>query len=194
MDESNSETVIRLLSELPGIGPKTAERLAFFLMEEKNRGVALSLASCIKTVAENITFCTKCFNFAEDDLCPICSNDDRNKGVVCVVDTPKDLVAIEKTGGFQGTYHVLQNNLFSTNDNTLDFLLAKFDTTDILEVVIALNTTHSGQLLGEKISKAAEERNIKVTRISVGIPIGSNLEFISPETLAQALNFRQKFQ
>jgi recombination protein RecR len=189
--KDNASELISLLSELPGIGPKTAERMAFFLMEAPNRGVAASLASCLLEAAEKTTYCRECFNFTESDTCSICQNPKRLRSIICVVDSPKDLVAIEKGGEYKGSYHVLNNSLYSETDNTLDFLLKRLKRGIVREVIVATSADSHGDFIHSTLSREAP-KDIKVSRICIGIPIGASIEFISPETLAKALSNRQQ--
>lgn len=192
-EKDNTSNLISLFGELPGIGPKTAERMAFFLMEASNRGVAAGLASSLRDVMEKTTYCRECFNFAESDLCSICQSSKRNKSIICLVDTPKDLIAIEKGGEYKGTYHVLSNSLYSETENTFDYLLKRIKQGTIREIIVATSADSKGDFIFSRLNQEVP-KSVKVSRISIGIPIGASIEFVSPETLSKAISSRNQLK
>lgn len=193
-----SESVTRLidrLSRLPGIGRKSAERLAYHLLRVPI-SEALELSEAIRQVRENVHYCKTCFNLAESDRCRICSDPSRDQNVLCVVEQPRDLMALEQAGTFRGLYHVLLGKI-SPLDNigpdqlTIEALVNRISGSRIREVIMATNPTVEGDGTALFISNLLSDLDLKVTKLARGITTGSNLEYTNKEILADALSARQ---
>ena len=185
--------LIEELSKLPGIGPKTAQRLAFHIINMP-KDQAAGLASAIVDARENIRYCSQCFNLTDSELCPICRNEKRNKKVIMVVETPRDLAAYEQTGKYEGGYHVLHGAIspmlgIGPNDIRLKELMLRLQG-DVDEVIIATNSSLEGETTAMYISKLIKPTGIKVSRIASGVPVGGDLEYIDEVTLLRALEGR----
>ena len=185
--------LIEELSKLPGIGSKSAQRLAFHIINMP-REQAAGLASAIVDARENIRYCSQCYNLTDSELCPICRNDKRNKKVIMVVETPRDLAAYEKTGKYEGVYHVLHGAIspmlgIGPNDIRLKELMLRLQG-DVDEVIIATNSSLEGETTAMYISKLIKPTGIKVSRIASGVPVGGDLEYIDEGTLLRALEGR----
>lgn len=194
-----AEPIMRLIQEfskLPGIGEKTATRLAIHILNSSN-GYAAALAKSLIDVKEKIKVCRECFNMSDKEICSICSDLNRRDDVVCVIEGINDLAAIEKTGGFKGRYHVLHGVLsplkgIGPDDVKIMELVKKVEKGDIKEVIIATNPNVDGEATALYITKVLKSFNIKVTRIATGIPMGSDLEYIDAVTLGIALEGRRE--
>jgi recombination protein RecR len=179
---------------MPGIGPKSAERIAFHILRLPH-SEAKALAYSILKVKENIRFCRLCGNLSEEDLCGICDGPGRDKEVICVVEQPTDIMAIEKSGAFLGLYHVLGGALspldgVGPEDLRIAELLSRIRTQKIKEVIIATDSDSEGETTALYLSRVLKKEKIKVTRIAYGLPMGSNLEYADQVTLARALKGR----
>ena len=184
---------IEELSKLPGIGPKSAQRLAFHIINMPKEQVG-GLASAIVEARENIQYCSQCYNLTDSDVCPICRDERRNKKIIMVVETPRDLAAYEKTGKYEGVYHVLHGAIspmlgIGPNEIRLKELMLRLQG-DIDEVIIATNSTLEGETTAMYISKLIKPTGIKVSRIASGVPVGGDLEYIDEVTLLRALEGR----
>ena len=194
-----SETIERLMEafgRLPGIGARTAERLAFHLLKASDEE-AMGLAQAIRDVKTKIRPCRECFNIAEGDLCAICADPQRDKSVVCVVEQPKDLLQIESTGAYRGVYHVLMGHIaplegIEPEDLTLDALEQRVRRGDIREVILATNPTVAGDGTSLHIQRMLESTGVSVTRLARGLPTGGQIEYASKSILTDALNERRK--
>lgn len=189
------QDLIDALGRLPGIGPKSAQRIAFHLLkvdaEEANR-----LARAITVAKERIGFCQKCFNLAEGELCPICSDERRDTHVLCVVEEPRDVVAIERTREFRGRYHVLGgaiDHLQGVGPEQLRIkeLLARIGDEQVTEVIICTNPNLEGEATALYLTKVLEVPGLTVTRIASGLPVGGDLEYADELTLGRALEGRR---
>ena len=185
--------LIEELSKLPGIGSKSAQRLAFHIINMP-KDQAAGLASAIVDAREYIRYCSQCFNLTDSELCPICRNEKRNKKVIMVVETPRDLAAYEKTGKYEGVYHVLHGAIspmlgIGPNDIRLKELMLRLQG-DVDEVIIATNSSLEGETTAMYISKLIKPTGIKVSRIASGVPVGGDLEYIDEVTLLRALEGR----
>lgn len=178
---------------LPGIGSKTAQRLAFHILnmpkEDANR-----LASAITQARENVRYCKQCFTLTDDELCPICKDEKRNHKVIMVVENTRDLAAYEKTGKYDGVYHVLHGAIspmlgIGPGDIRLKELMQRLQG-DVDEVIIATNSSLEGETTAMYISKLIKPTGIKATRIASGVPVGGDLEYIDEVTLLRALEGR----
>ena len=190
---SQISRLIEELSKLPGIGPKSAQRLAFHIINMPKEQVG-GLASAIVEERENIQYCSQCYNLTDSDVCPICRDERRNKKIIMVVETPRDLAAYEKTGKYEGVYHVLHGAIspmlgIGPNEIRLKELMLRLQG-DIDEVIIATNSTLEGETTAMYISKLIKPTGIKVSRIASGVPVGGDLEYIDEVTLLRALEGR----
>lgn len=185
--------LIEELSKLPGIGSKSAQRLAFHIINMPKEQAG-SLATAIVDARENIRYCRQCYNLTDSELCPICRNEKRNNKTIMVVETPRDLAAYEKTGKYEGVYHVLHGAIspmlgIGPNDIRLKELMLRLQG-DVDEVIIATNSSLEGETTAMYISKLIKPTGIKVSRIASGVPVGGDLEYIDEVTLLRALEGR----
>lgn len=189
--------LIDQLARLPGIGRKSAERLAYHLLRVP-QPEALELAEAIRKVRTNVRYCQRCYNLAENELCSICADPKRDETVLCVVEQPRDLMALEAAGTYQGLYHVLLGRLapldgIGPDQLTLDALVERVRTGRFREVIMATNPTVEGDGTALYVSNLLAEFQVEVTRLARGITTGSVLEYTNKEILADALQGRQKF-
>lgn len=180
----------------PGIGPKSAQRLAFYLLKMPLSDVE-KFASKMIEAKKTVKCCSKCFNMSASDPCEICSDNNRNKQVICVIAETKDLIAIEKTREYKGQYHVLQGVIspidgIGATDIRIKELLTRIAEEDIQEVILALNPSVEGEATTLYLAKLLKPFNIKISRIALGIPVGSDLEYADEITLARALEGRHE--
>ena len=186
--------LIEELSALPGIGNKSASRLAFYLVNEPREHVE-RLTAAITDARENVRFCRECFTLTDEEICPVCSSDRRDHSVIMVVENSRDLAAYEKTGRFTGVYHVLHGAIspmlgIGPDDIKLKELMARLSRGDVSEVIIATNSSLEGETTAMYISKLIKPTGIKTTRIATGVPVGGDLENIDEVTLLRALDGR----
>jgi len=179
------------LSKLPGIGKKTAQRLAIFLLKSEDQQVD-NLLNAVKDLKLKLRFCSRCFNLSEEELCNICQSDKREKSVICVVEEASDVMAIEKTHEYRGLYHVLGGVLSPLSGITphslhIKELLKRFETEDIKEIILALNPDTEGETTSLYLGKLLKPLNLNVTRIARGLPIGGDLEFADDATIGRAI-------
>jgi recombination protein RecR len=189
------QDLIDELGRMPGVGPKSAQRIAFHLLKLPKEDSA-RLARAITTAAERIAWCTRCFNLSEGELCGICSDTRRDSSVVCVVEEPKDVVAVEKTGEFRGRYHVLQGAInpiegIGPDQLRVKELLARVVPEGITEVIICTNPNIEGEATAMLLGRFLEPAGITVTRIASGLPVGGDLEYADELTLGRALEGRR---
>lgn len=190
------EKLIEKFEQLPGVGRKSAERIAFYILERMSKEDALSMASVITEAKEKVTFCETCQNLTDTTPCSVCSSPKRDRSVICVVESPEDVSAIENTNEYNGLYHVLHGALspmdgIGPDDIKINELLLRLSDGSVQEVIMATNPTVSGTATAVYISKLLAPFNVKVTRIAHGIPIGSDLEYADKITLIKALEGRQ---
>lgn len=188
------EIAIQELSKLPGIGRKTALRLSLFILRQPQHEVD-AIVNALSSLKSKIRFCKECFNLATDELCVICSNPNRDSRTICVVEDINDLIAIEKTNEYHGLYHVLGGVLSplegkGPNDLKIKELIDRIDKLHFSEVILALNPSTEGEATSLYISNLLKNKDVKVTRIARGIPIGSDLEFVDEATVIRALEGR----
>lgn len=186
------------LSKLPGIGPKTAQRLALYILNIP-REEASMLAKSILNAKEQVKRCQICHNLTDQNICEICRDSNRDKGIICVVETARDLMAIEKTGGFKGLYHVLEGAIspldgVEPEHLTIEHLLSRLKTGRVKEIILATNPNIEGEVTSSYIAKLVNSMGVKITRIAYGVPIGGDLEYADEVTLSQALLGRQIFK
>ena len=188
------ENLIRQLSKLPGIGQKTAQRLAFHIINMEDED-AKALSSSILEAKEKIQFCSICQNIADSNPCEICSSSDRNSEVICVVESPREVIAMEKSKEFDGKYHVLHGTISPSNSITPDMLkirelVERLASDDIKEVILATNTTIDGEATAMYIARLLKPFGIKITRIARGLPMGADIEYADEVTITKALENR----
>lgn len=185
--------LVEHLSRLPGIGPKSAQRLAFHILNMPNEQVE-GLSAAMVNAKKNVRYCKECCTYTDDELCPICANQKRNHRQIMVVENPRDLAAYEKTGKFEGVYHVLHGAIspmagIGPQDIRLDELMVRLQG-DVEEVIVATNKNLEGDTTATYISKLVKPLGIKVSRIASGVPAGGDLEYIDEVTLYRALEGR----
>jgi recombination protein RecR len=198
MSQYYAAPVARLIEELqrlPGIGPKSAQRLAFFFLKSEESDVA-RLADALTQAKQSIHFCSRCFNFASDDLCDICSNTERDQSIICVVEEPKDIVAFERTGEYRAQYHVLQGAIspidgIGPEQLRVRELLARLGDGVVKEVVVATNPTVEGETTALYLARLVKPLGVRVTRIASGLPVGGDIEYADEVTLGRALEARR---
>lgn len=190
------DELVNQLSHLPGIGRKTAQRLAMFILKSK-ASYADNLVNAVIDVKEKIRFCKRCFNISEHELCVICSNPKRDNSKICVVEDVVDSIAIEGSREYRGLYHILGGVIsplagVSTSDLKIASLIRRVDEENISEVLLALNLSTEGEATMIYLSQLLEAKNIEITRIAHGVPLGSHLEFVDQTTIGRAIAERQK--
>ena len=189
------QDLIDELGRLPGVGPKSAQRIAFHLLK-LGKDDALRLARAIAEAKDRVSFCRTCFNLAEGDLCGICANPRRDPRVVCVVEEPRDLVAVEKTGEFNGRYHVLQGAIspiegVGPEQLRIRELLDRIGSDGIAEVILCTNPNLEGEATAMYLGRLLKPLGLRVTRIASGLPVGGDLEYADELTLGRALEGRR---
>ena len=193
-----AQPIKRLISELaklPGIGEKTAARLANYILRATEDDVK-KLAESIIEVKKRIRLCRICLNLTEEEICHICHDPARDQSVICVVEEPDALVAIEESGGFQGTYHVLHGALapldgIGPENLRLGELLLRINNSHVREIIIATNPNVHGEATALLITRMLKEKDIKLTRIATGVPMGGDLKYIDKMTISKSLEFRR---
>ena len=190
---SQISRLIEEFSKLPGIGPKSAQRLAFHIINRPIEEVK-SLSDAIIEATEHVRYCKQCYTLTDSELCPICSNPERDASTIMVVENTRDLAAYEKTGKYDGVYHVLHGAIspmlgIGPNDIKLKELIQRLQG-DVKEVIIATNSSLEGETTAMYISKLIKPTGIKVSRIASGVPVGGDLEYIDQVTLLRALEGR----
>jgi recombination protein RecR len=193
------EPVTRLIeafSQLPGIGPKTASRLTFFLLRRPAEQ-ALALAEALKELKQKVVFCTECFNITEASPCAVCRDEGRDRTTICVVEEPLDVLAIDRTGEYRGLYHVLHGVLspvegIGPDELRINELVARAKGGPIQEVLLATNPNLEGEATAMYIARLLQPLNVRVTRLARGLPVGGDLEYADAITLSRALQGRQE--
>jgi recombination protein RecR len=201
MSSAYTESLNRLIEEfgkLPGIGAKTAERLAFHVLKARAEE-AMKLAEAIRDVKNNIKRCEICFNYSEQATCQICSDHGRDKSLICVVEQPKDVISLEKTSACKWVYHVLGGHIaplegVEPGDLTIKQLVARVRAGDVKEVIMATNPNMAGDGTTLYISSLLRNTGVKITRLARGLPTGSSIEFASGKMLADAIIGRQELE
>lgn len=189
------ERLIEQLCRLPGIGPKTAQRLAFHLLSVP-RDDAMELATAIRDLKERIGFCRECFNIAEGETCTVCSDARRDEGLICVVEEPRDVLAVERTGSFRGRYHVLGGAIspidgIGPEELRLRELVLRIERGDVREVIVATNPNAEGEATALYVAQLLRPAGIRVTRIASGLPVGGDIEYADEVTLGRAMDGRR---
>jgi len=190
------QALVEELGRLPGIGPKSAQRIAFHLLKVAAED-AVRLADAIVAVKERITMCPRCFNVAEGGLCVICADPRRDGSVLCVVEDPRDIVAVERTQEFRGRYHVLQGALnpiegIGPEQLRMGELLARLDDEHVSEVILCTNPNLEGEATAMYLARLLKPLGVTVTRIASGLPVGGDLEYADQLTLGRALEGRRE--
>ena len=189
------EGLIEQFAQFPGVGRKSAERMAFYVLDIMSESDAESFAQTINQAKKSVKFCEICQNLTDVSPCPLCASGKRDSSVICVVEQPKDVSAIEKTGGYSGLYHVLHGAIspidgISPEDIRIKELLMRLTSGEVNEVIMATNPTVNGTATAVYIQKLLKPMGVKVTRIAHGIPVGSDLEYADEMTLSKALEGR----
>lgn len=190
------ENLVEQFEKMPGIGHKTAQRLAYYVLN-LSKTQAEELASAVLDAHTKIHYCSKCCNLTDKELCPVCASPLRDNSVICVVETPRDATAVENTHEFKGVYHVLHGAISPLNDIgpdnlTIKQLVARLSDDTVNEVIMATNPTVEGDATALYISKLLKPMGVKVTRLAYGIPVGGDLEYADEYTLAKALEGRNE--
>lgn len=190
------QALIDELGRLPGIGPKSAQRLAYHLLKISKED-ALRLAGAIVQVKDQVSFCKRCFNISQGDLCPVCSDTNRQQQFICIVEEPRDVVALERTQEFKGLYHVLHGSInplegIGPDRLRIKELLYRIDHEKIEEIIIATNPNLEGEATAMYLVRLIQPLGIKVTRIASGLPVGGDLEYADEITLGRALEGRRE--
>ena len=194
-----AQSVVRLIDEfsrLPGIGPKTASRLTFYLLRAPEEQ-ALALAEALRQLRERIVYCEICFNISEASPCPICRDEGRDRSIICVVEEPLDVLAIERTGQYKGLYHVLHGAIspmegIGPDEIKARELLERLKAGSVREVLLATNPSLEGEATAMYLARLIAPQGIRVTRLARGLPVGGDLEYADEVTITQALEGRRE--
>jgi recombination protein RecR len=194
---SSLEKMINEFAKLPGIGQKSAQRLAFYLLKRDNIDLN-SLADAISNLKQGVVFCSQCHNMVETDPCSTCTDDRRDREIICVVEEPLDALAIDKTGQFNGLFHVLGgvlNPMEGIGPEQLNIESLKKRVTDlgVMEIIVATNPTLEGETTAMHLARIMKDSGIKITRIARGLPMGGDLEYADEITLSRALEGRREY-
>jgi recombination protein RecR len=190
------ETLKQALRRLPGVGPKSAQRMAYYLLERDREGARL-LAQTLAQAVESITHCRRCNNFCESDVCDICAAPRRDHTLLCVVESPSDLSSLEQAGVYNGVYYVLMGRLspldgIGPEELDIPRLEARLDEGEVKEVILATNLTVEGEATAHFLADIVRARGIRATRIAYGVPVGGELEYTDRTTLARAIAGRRE--
>lgn len=193
--EGPVQTLIDELGRLPGIGPKSAQRIAFYLLKV-DAADAKRLARAIEEAKDRVSWCRRCFNIAEGELCNFCRDERRDSKILCVVEEPRDIVAVERTQEFRGRYHVLQGAIspiegIGAEQLRIKELLARLDGEEVEEVILATNPNIEGEATAMYLARLLHPLGVRVTRIASGLPVGGDLEYADEVTLGRALEGRR---
>lgn len=189
--------LINELSKLPGIGPKSAQRLAFYLLKKDNVEI-MTLSESVKDIRKDINFCDECHNMAEQNPCSVCADSSRNHQLICVVEEPLDALALDRTGSFKGVFHVLGGVLspidgIGAEQLQIASLIDRVHKLNVQEIIVATNPTLEGETTAMHIAKLLKDSPVKITRIARGLPMGGDLEYADEVTLSRALEGRREF-
>ena len=190
------ENLITEIMKLPGIGRKTAQRLAFFILSMPEED-AKKISRAINEVKEKARFCSECFNITDSEICSICSDRSRDRAKLCVVEEPSNIIVIERTGGFKGLYHVLLGALSPIDGMTperlkIEELVVRMKKDEIREVILATNPNTKGEMTAQYVRERLKPFNVRVTRIAYGLPMGGDIEFADEVTLSKAIEGRRE--
>ena len=189
--------LIQEFNKLPGIGPKSAQRITYYLLRASEEQTG-QLAEAIQSLKNNIILCSDCFNVTESDPCPLCRNSERDRTRICIVEQPQDILALEHTGAYKGLYHVLHGAISPTegvgaNDIRIQELMNRLQNSPAVEVILATNTNLEGEHTAMYLSRLIAPLGIRVTRLARGLPFGTELEYADDVTLTRALEGRSEF-
>lgn len=189
------EKLIDSLIKLPGIGRRSAERIVAYILDASKDEIKI-LSDSISKVKENVRFCRVCNNLSEEELCKICQDTRRNRDIVCIVEKPSDVTAVEKTGNFHGVYHVLMGSISplegkGPSDLKIDSLMQRIKQNNIKEVIIATDADTEGETTAMYLTKLIKPSGVNLSRIGLGLPVGSNLEYADSTTISKALESRR---
>lgn len=189
--------LIEAFERLPGIGPKTAARLTFYLLHVPQSELE-EFAQALERLKKDTVLCSICFNVSEKDPCPICSDSSRDKSIICVIEQPLDLLALEKTGDYKGVYHVLHGAISPLNNIGPDELhirelLPRLKNSQVKEVILATNPNMEGEATAMYIAKLIKPLGVKITRLAHGLPVGADLEYADELTLSRAIEGRREY-
>jgi recombination protein RecR len=192
------ERLVEALRVLPGVGPRSAQRMAYHLLQHERPGAA-ELAHALAGALDTVRRCAKCHNFSEDEICALCRSPRRDASLLCVVETPADLATVEQTYAYSGMYFVLMGHLspldgVGPRDIGLDRLQARASDGEVREVILATNLTNEGEATAHYIAEMLRARGLRVTRIARGVPVGGELEYVDAGTLSQALLERREIE
>ncbi|MDP8260468.1 MAG: recombination mediator RecR [Candidatus Gygaella obscura] len=192
------EQLIESLVKFPGVGRRSAERIINYILDTSKDDIE-KLANALLKVKSSIRLCKVCSNLSDDETCLICKNSSRDKDTICVVEYPNDVIAIEKTSTYKGVYHVLMGSISpldgrGPDDIKIERLVNRIKTTQINEIIIATGSDMEGEATSMYIVKILKPLNVKISRIGLGIPMGSNLEYIDSATLTKAIETRREFK
>lgn len=190
------QRAIKEFSRLPGVGPKSAERLTFYLLKQPSEQVQ-QLAESLNLLKNSLVFCDRCCNYSEKVTCQICDNLSREREQVCIVEDPMDVFALENTGAYKGLYHVLHGAISPLDGVgperlTIEQLMKRLDTETVTEIILATNPTVTGEATAVYISRLLKTRSLRITHLAQGIPMGGQLEFADQDTLKRALLGRRE--
>ena len=189
------ENLIERLTKLPGIGRRSAERIVYWMLAQESQDVK-ALADSIQQLKEGLRFCKQCNHLSEQDLCLVCADTNRDQKTICIVESPKDLLAIERTGSYRGIYHVLLGNISPAegrgpDDLNISKLISRIKEGGIAEIVIATDPDAEGEMTALYLSKELKSWGARISRIGLGIPVGSAVEFVDISTLTMSMNSRR---
>jgi recombination protein RecR len=189
------ENLIERLTKLPGIGRRSAERIVYWMLAQDSKDVK-ALADSIQQLKEGLRFCKQCNHLSEQELCLVCADSNRDRKIICIVESPKDLLAIERTSSYRGIYYVLLGNISPSegrgpDDLKLPKLIARIKDEDIAEIVIATDPDAEGEMTALYLARELKDLKKRVTRIGMGIPVGSAVEYVDISTLAMSMNSRR---
>ncbi len=192
------DELIDALRRMPGVGPKSAQRIAFHLLE-RDRAGGERLAAALAAAMRGVGNCAQCRNFSESPVCPLCASARRDRGLLCVVESPTDVSAIEQAGSFDGSYFVLMGRLspldgIGPEDVGLDLLEQRLAGGEVREIVLATGTTLEGEATAHYVAEMARAHGLRVSRIAYGVPLGGELEYVDGSTLAHAIRGRRDWQ
>ena len=191
------EALQKALKRLPGVGPRSAQRMAFHLLERDREG-ARQISHALNQALKTIMHCSRCNNFSQSELCDICSSHSRKPEILCVLETPADLETVENANIYKGLYFVLMGHLspldgIGPDEIGMERFIEVLENNDIHEVILATNLTMEGEATADFVSQIARQRGIKVTRLARGLPVGGELEYMDQGTIGQAFTGRQEF-
>jgi recombination protein RecR len=192
------ERLIEALRTLPGVGPRSAQRMAYYLLQHERPGAEM-LARALADALATVRHCSRCNNFTEEEVCALCRSSRRDRSQLCVVETPADLAMVEQTSTYSGMYFVLMGRLspldgVGPRDIGLERLLARIDGGEVQEVILATNFTNEGEATAHYIAEMLRARQVRVSRIARGVPLGGELEYVDVGTLSQALLDRREIE